>query len=127
MAVLLGLEKLESEVGSLALRVRRKLLTKVTKIGAESIRAEMERTAPRLTGHLSEREIISVRASESSADVVIVRIGPAKDAFYGVWEEFGSIHNVPDPFVEPSFEAKYPLALKVASNEFRIEVEKNGR
>lgn len=122
MATLEGIDQLDAKLKRLTLEVERKCLQRATKDGAEVIRAEMGRTAPKLTGHLSERIIISVVASESNAYYTLVRIGPARDAFYGQFDEFGTAHQTAEPFVHPSFENKKSEALEIAANNFREAV-----
>lgn len=61
--------------------VQRTLLQKGAKEGAELIRQRAEELAPRDTGELAESEMIKVITGESSAAEVVIRIGPAKNAF----------------------------------------------
>lgn len=123
MAVIQGLDELDRKLKRLSLEVQRKGLMKATKEGGEIIRAEMERTAPRLTGHLAENEIVSAVNSQSNAFVAIVRIGPARDAFYGQFPEFGTAFMIAEPFVMPSFQSKQKEALAAAGVVLKVIVE----
>lgn len=123
MPTLLGIEQFENKLRDLALTVKRKALVKAVKRGGELIRAEAASRAPRDTGTLAENEVVSLRNSENSADEVTVRIGPAKKAFYGLFEEIGTAHSTAEPFLGPAFEAKKDDALRIASDEFKAAID----
>ncbi len=118
-----GLEEFESKLSSLALDIQRKYLMDATKAGAEPIRQEASQEAPRLTGHLSDREIVVGVPSQSNAYEATVRIGPAMDAFYGVFDEKGTAHMVAQPFLEPAAENKYEEAVQRVADVLRGRVE----
>lgn len=119
MPTLEGLEQFEAKLNAMSLTVQQKVLKVATKLGAELIRAEMERTAPRLTGALSANEIISFVASQSNAYYVLFRIGPARSTFYGFFDEFGTAHQTAEPFVHPSFETMKDPALTLVTEAFK--------
>ncbi len=123
MAILLGLDKLESKLSDIALTVQRKTLIKATKRGGELIRAEAQARAPRRTGRLAENEIMVLRTSENTATDVGVRIGPAIGVFYGLFEEIGTAHSTADPFLRPAFDDKKAEALQIASEEFDAAID----
>ncbi len=123
MPILNGLEKLESKLNDIALTVQRKALIKATKRGGELIRQEAQARAPRRTGRLAENEIMVLRNSENTATDVVVRVGPALTAFYGLFEEIGTAHSTADPFLLPAFEATKDEALKIASEEFQATID----
>jgi len=72
---------------------------------------------------LAGNEIVSQRNSESSADEITVRIGPAMKVFYGLFEEIGTAHSTADPFLGPAFDAKKDGALQIASQEFIAAID----
>lgn len=118
-----GLEQFEAKLSSLGLDIQRKYLMDAVKAGAEVIRQEASEEAPRLTGRLSNREIIVKVPSQSSAYEANVRIGPAMDAFYGVFEEKGTAHVEAQPFLEPSVDKKYDEAVQRVADVLRKRVE----
>jgi HK97 gp10 family phage protein len=109
---IIGLENFERLLKSMELFPQKQLLVAATKAGAELIREEGERRAPRDSGLLAEEESIQIK--EAAADEVVARIGPSKKAFYGVFVEFGTVLMPARPFLTPAYETKKNEALKVA-------------
>lgn len=94
--------------------VRRQLLTKATREGAKLIRDKAEQLAPRDTGQLAEAELIRIDSGQSNAAEVVAKIGPSKDSFYGIFQEFGTAHHVAQPFLRPALEQTQEDAIKVS-------------
>ncbi len=94
--------------------MRRILLTKSVKAGAEIIRARAEQLAPRDTGQLAESELVRVIGADSSAAEVVAKIGPSKAAFYGMFQEFGTAFMPAQPFLHPALEQTQAEALKAS-------------
>lgn len=122
MAVLHGMDKLDAKLKKMTFTVRQKMLTKAAKAGAELIRADAASRAPRDSGKLSENMVITV-ARESTADTVLLKIGPSRDAFYGRFQEWGTINASQQPFLDPAFEARKEEALRLVAEQFKEAVE----
>jgi len=99
------------------------ILEEATLSGAEVIRAEAERNAPRDTGGLAEN--IEMIVTEKSRDKINVAIGPdvakpnrkAKRHFYGLFVEFGTqAHTI---------KARAGRALRIG-DEFKAVAEHPG-
>ncbi len=111
MAVIQGIEQLESKLAELERVVRRKMLTVALKEAAEITRARAADLAPvlkeldkrREAGRLKAHEIVSV-SQQSDSNTAVVRVGPDKTAFYGLFEEIGTAHATADPFLGPAYE-----------------------
>lgn len=127
MAVIEGLDQLDRKLNSLSLAVQRKALMKAVKEGGALIRdaasANVRSLGLVLTGTLASREIVSIVVSQSNAYSVLGRIGPAQDAFYGRFPEFGTIFEPEQPFLTPAFEQQAAPALNLASKIFKETVE----
>jgi len=127
MATIQGLEAFERKLSALTLAVQRKTLTKAVKEGGMLIRDAASRNVITeglvLTGTLAEREIVTIVQSQSNAFSVLARIGPAQDAFYGRFPEFGTIFEPEQPFLEPAFREQIGPALNLASSIFKQTVE----
>jgi HK97 gp10 family phage protein len=123
MAVIQGIEQLEAKLNKLPLALQRKVLTDAAKEGAEIIRQGAASAAPVLTGQLAANEIISTVASESNAYYVLLRIGPRRKNFYGIFEEFGTSHQQAEPWLGPSFETTKALAQQKVATAFKETVE----
>ena len=56
--------------------------------------------------HILKKTKLSVKEDEGE-----VSVGPAKEAYWAGWDEFGSIHNrPPEPFIRPAWEEnKYSM------------------
>lgn len=119
-----GLDELEAKLKKLSRVGQRKVLQKALKIGAEPIRQEAEDTAPRDTGRLAENEIVSLSQAESAPDQAVVKIGPSMQAFYGLFDELGTVFMVAQPFLEPALQRKKDEAIDQASAVLKDEVDK---
>lgn len=106
--------------------VRRQLLTKATKAGAELIQKRAEELAPRDTGQLAESELVRIDSSQSSAAEVVAKIGPSKDSFYGFFQEFGTAHHAAQPFLKPALEQTQAKAIEVSGEIVGEGLEKLG-
>ncbi len=124
MAVIQGLEQFEAKMKTLPLIVQRKVLVAAVKDAGEIIRQGAQDDAPVLTGHLSAGEVISVVASQSNAYYVLIRIGPSRKVFYGIFPEHGTAYMEAEPWLEPSFENRTKaLALARVSKAFKEAIE----
>jgi HK97 gp10 family phage protein len=63
-------------------------------------------------------------STESAPDQALVKIGPSILAFYGLFQELGTIHHVSQPFLEPALESKKDEAIKNASEILKDEIDK---
>jgi HK97 gp10 family phage protein len=125
--VIQGLAAFEKKLQALSLAVQRKALTKAVKEGGTLIRDAASRNVRSeglvLTGTLAEREIVTIVVSQSNAYSVLARIGPAKDAFYGRFPEFGTIFEPEQPFLQPAFDEQVGPALNLTSKILKATVE----
>ena len=122
MAVIQGLEQLDAKLAELERTVRRKMLVVALKEAAEITRAQASALAPVRTGRLKEHEIISV-SQQSDSNTAVVRVGPDRSAFYGLFEELGTAHSTPDPFLEPAYDETRADVLAKMSELFIEAVE----
>ncbi len=116
--VLNGVEELEGKLNKLARDVQRKLLTTALKNAADLTRERASELAPVRTGRLKKEEIIVKVGAESTLDHAVVRVGPSKDAFYGLFQEIGTIHMTARPFLRPAFEETKTQVYEKAAKEF---------
>lgn len=122
-SIIEGLPELEAKLNKLALSVQGRLLLRAVKSGAEPIRAEAGREAPRgATLRLSRSQIISIAQSESNAFYVAARIGPSRKAFYGLFQEEGTAFHPPQAFLGPSFASRHGEAIAIVRQEFADSV-----
>lgn len=120
-----GFAEFESKLRSLALVSQRILLERAAKAGAILIRDRAADLAPTgETGRLQDSMIVVTRRSENTKDAVVTRIGPAKGGFYGLFQEIGTAHHTPQPFLLPAYEETKDDALDAASDKLREAVLK---
>lgn len=53
-----------------------------------------------------------------------VFIGPDKSAFYGRFQEFGTVHHAPQPFMRPAFDENAQAALDLIAGALSEQIEK---
>lgn len=105
-----GGKELQDALRRVSASVAGEHLTAAAKEGAEIVRAEASRRAPRRTGKLAANIIAEVSLSQS--DRAEISVGPSKEAFYGMFVELGTKHMAPRPYLRP------------AIDESRAEVER---
>lgn len=118
--------ELEREFNRISYVMQRQILTAAAKAGAELIRDEAERLAPRDTGQLAESELIRVEGRQSDSSEVVVKIGPDKDSFYGRFQEFGTAFHPAQPFLRPALKATQEEAAKVSAKVVKERLERLG-
>jgi HK97 gp10 family phage protein len=117
-------DDLAKKFDDLAYHVQRKVLVKAAKAGAAVIRDEAERLAPKRTGALAKSEMITIAGTGSDSSEVIVKIGPDKAHFYGLFQEFGTAHQPAHPFLEPALESQSEAAIDAALEVLAEEIDK---
>ncbi len=98
-----GLDELEHALLDTTVKKARKGMREALNAAGEVMRAAIEEKAPRRTGFLSSHIITKVKLS-AKEDEGTVSVGPSKEAFYGVYDEFGTRHMAARPFMRPAFE-----------------------
>lgn len=88
-----GLDELEEAFIAGSRRAVRKFLSRVEKNAAKILKDALSEEAPYDTGDLSEDIHMQTVISDGA---LTVRVGPSKDTFYGMFQEFGAPEaNVP--------------------------------
>lgn len=119
-----GLKELGDTLNQMSERLRKKVLRDVLTEAAEPMRAMASRLAPRDEGHLRERIVVrgtTTAASEMDGMISFgrndeyqasVAMGPTRAAFYGGFQEFGTVRHGAQPFMRPAFDAEAQKALR---------------
>ncbi|MBN8749523.1 MAG: HK97 gp10 family phage protein [Variovorax sp.] len=118
-----GLRELGERLQAMGEEMATKIARSATGAAAGKVKAAAQLKAPKRTGNLA-RNIITKRLGKSqtsmtSEHIVTVRrkrtAGQKKSgeqsAYYGQFVEFGSIHNVPQPFLRPAFDENVQGAI----------------
>lgn len=93
---------------------------KILRLAAEPMRVEMSRLAPRGEGshgvHLADSIEISTigsRSRDRQQGEATIAVGPTIEAFWGLFQEFGTIRQAPRPFAGPAFDNQTKQAFKI--------------
>lgn len=97
-----GLDELEEAFTSGSKRAVKKFLQKVERQATKPLVASAKQYAPYETGNL-EMEIH--RESVTSDGALTLRVGPSSRAYYGIFDEFGTIHQGATHWLENSARA----------------------
>ncbi|RMC37498.1 HK97-gp10 family putative phage morphogenesis protein [Paracoccus alkanivorans] len=66
----------------------------------------------------------AAKASGQASDVQLY-LGPSKDSFYGKFQEFGTVHHAPDPFLRPAFDREAQPTVERLKPILWEEIEKS--
>lgn len=119
-----GGEELARTLNSLPALYTRHVILEALKEGAEPIRATAAQLAPLgETENLSDNMTISVtnrlgstaggRWQNRDESNHAVAVGPSKDEFYGLFQEYGTVHHGAQPFLRPAFDREGQTALNI--------------
>lgn len=100
-----GLERFRGDLEKLDLSKQKDLLVETGLEAVEPLRLEIAAEAPVRTGRLSRSIEKQENRAESTVDSVTIDVGPSIQAFYGIFQEFGTAFQPPQEFVEPAIEA----------------------
>jgi HK97 gp10 family phage protein len=128
-----GLAELQAKLSTLPKRLARKVLRPALQDAGAIIQQEAGVQAPRATGKLTTHIVNEVILhSDLSGEI---HVGPAKDAFYGLFSELGTAPHEEaspkgtkpythpgepaHPWLRPAFETKGPEALEALAQNIR--------
>ncbi|SRR6266481_3203201 len=123
-----GLEELEQKLQQLAPDIAKRAVRKSVRAGIEVFQEAISENAPRHTGHLAES--INIKLSVTGGDRddttggIIGITGPSKDAFYGVFQEYGTAREPAQPFVAPAYEENKDKVVEVFVETLKDELER---
>lgn len=117
-----GLADLQTKMKKLAAIERNEAIAeKALRKGAEILRAEIERRAPRSTyngKHLADHVLISSVVNGK------IKVGFHKDFFYAKFLEWGTSKMPAQPFVEPAFNAVKDKIIEAMAAVYREELKR---
>jgi HK97 gp10 family phage protein len=115
-----GLDELERTLTEGGRKSVKRFLRAVEKKAARVLQAAAEENAPVETGVLAESIKI---ASRISGDQLTVSVGPSPDAFYGMFQEFGTEFQPAQHWLSMSFEDAKEEALDTFIREAAASLE----
>ena len=125
-----GLDELLAKLGEMeSLVTQKRIVARAVRAGAEPIRARAEELAPDdpTTPGSRIKEGMMITVTEQTATEAIGKIGPARFAFFGTFQEFGTAHLAAQPFLQPAFDEKQDEALKIMGEMLAEEIESAAR
>lgn len=115
-----GLEELNRVLTGMRERAAAEVMGKALMAGAEILRAEAIRNAPRLTGTL--RDNIIAKLKKKNRYAVSADVGPSKKAYYGKFVELGTTKMTARPFLFPAYQAKKDEIQREIADVLRQEL-----
>lgn len=121
--VVQGLDDLLHKLGESGIQqsMQKIYLARAVGLGCDVVKDRMAELAPHRTGFLSEHIMRTV--TQQTATEAIGKVGPSKDAAYGLPEEYGSIHNQAQPFARPALDEKRDEAIRVIGESLAAAIE----
>lgn len=102
-----------------------RLLTRALRKGANVLRKEARRRAPKRSGNL--RRSIRIRISKAQrrglAGAAGVQVYVSRGAFYGAFLEFGSARQPAHPFLRPAFDATDSAMVDAIGKQLGDDIE----
>jgi HK97 gp10 family phage protein len=133
-----GGQELARALNTLSNSVKGRVIREVLKDVAEPMRARMAQLAP--TGDSQAPNLSNVviatatrvgttlgtKWEKTSDTQYAVAVGPSKDAFYGVMQEYGTVYHGAQPFARPAFDSEAPKALSEIGRRLWTELARRG-
>lgn len=107
---LIGDKELTAKLKRLSAEARGDLLMEAALEGAKPIVDAASANAPRRTGRLAS-EIVAVEGPKHGARAE-AHIGPEKDAYWGLFNELGTVNMAAQPFLRPALDEKKDEATR---------------
>lgn len=129
-----GLAELKRAMAEIPIAMQGKVSLELLRKAGKPMLDDARARAPARTGKL-RKNIYMARARDSSpkAPLIVIRVrrrgkaGALQNAFYWLFQEFGTSHNPPQPFLRPAFEANKQTSLGILRKVTAEEVEKAAR
>lgn len=123
-----GLKELDTALKELPKATARNVLLRTLKKVGEPISKDAARLAPDdpATGGKDLKNsirVLSVPAKERESHVEVA-VGPTTKAFWGLFQEFGTPHHGPQPFMRPAWDGGVMRALNEIKRTLAEEIEK---
>lgn len=124
-----GGQELAAQLAQLPFALSLSIRIEALKKAAEPIRSRAESLAPRSgesKRHLQDNIVIQAVTRVGSTEggrweqkegEAWVAVGPKKAFFYGIFQEYGTVHHRAQPFMRPAFDGGGPAALPILGEE----------
>ena len=102
--VIEGFSEFKNNLRRLGEKMQGKVLMDAAKSGAEIVRDDAARRAPKRTGNLAENMTIVARRSLSDLNEATADVGPERKQFYGRFQETGTKTGPKQAFLLPALD-----------------------
>lgn len=108
-----GSAELQKALEQLPARVSKRFQLEALEHAAVPMKRSMEMKAPHEPGKPDLKDSITIsRTKGEDRQEMAVAVGPSRAGWYGSFQEFGTAHHAPQPFVRPAFEEQAGAALQ---------------
>ena len=122
-----GLRELDAALRALPEEMQGAPVRAGLKAGAEVLREGMALRAPRdpdVNGVTLADEIVAVVRISNKKDTAVAQIGPSRRAFYGGFQEFGTVNHAAQPFMRPTLDQDGQIAVAALAVHLRAGLER---
>ena len=116
-----GLEKLQADLDKAAKQAVKNYLRSAAKDAAQIWVQAIVDSAPRDTGFLAEHIEVATRFLELGTKLTL-QVGPAPQAFYASFIEFGTQFQEAQPFMRPAFEEHKEEVLQAFAEAAKVSL-----
>ena len=128
-----GLLEMAATLEQLPQAARKPILIRALKAAGAPMAERMALDAPLDPAadhqHLADSMTVSAtnRVNGETLDdtAAAVAVGPSKDAFWGLFQEYGTVRHGAQPFARPGFDGGYEEALTIFRGEMWLEIVAN--
>lgn len=103
-----GLSALEETLTTLTKKAAKKILRQAGRragtIWKDAIEEQIQRQGLMATDYMVDHIQINTKSKSGNDGSITVSVGPAEDAFYGRFAEFGTKNEPAQPFMRPAFD-----------------------
>lgn len=126
-----GLAELERQLIALGEKAGTKILREAGRAALQVVEQDMKEHAgydeSAKGPHM--RDSIKIRSTTRNKGnaVVVLRVGPSKQHYIkALAQEFGTVKQVPDPFIRPALDYNKSRVLRILAVEIRDRIQNNG-
>lgn len=126
-----GLDELERQLIALGERAGTKVLREAGRAALQVVEQDMKEHAgydeSAKGPHM--RDSIKIRSTTRAKGnaVVVLRVGPSKQHYIkALAQEFGTVKQIPDPFIRPALDYNKSRVLRILAVEIRDRIQNNG-
>ncbi|MGC1101773.1 HK97-gp10 family putative phage morphogenesis protein [Pantoea agglomerans] len=126
-----GLDELERQLIALGEKAGTKVLREAGRAALQVVEQDMKEHAgydeSEKGPHM--RDSIKIRSTTRTKGnaVVVLRVGPSKQHYIkALAQEFGTVKQIPDPFIRPALDYNKSRVLRILAVEIRDRIQNNG-